>query len=108
MSTPPLSNVLNPCSMHLSTIALTSFVVGASSISTTELLLISSYFYQGKFEVYHSATGAQGQWETASKAQLENDLSSKNKDDAVIKVLKEGNNRTAKGVGRTKESAVKK
>ena len=64
--------------------------------------------HQGRFDVYHSSQGSQGKWEVASKSQLENELGSKDVEEAIKKVLKNGEDRTAKSVGKTKESAVKK
>ena len=46
--------------------------------------------------------------QTASKSALENDLGCKNKDDAIVLVLQKGDDKTAKGIGRTKEHAEKK
>ena len=58
--------------------------------------------------MYHSATGAQGHWDSASNSMLENDIGTKNKDEALETILRKGDLHSGKGVGRPKESMGKK
>ncbi|KAK9899656.1 hypothetical protein P389DRAFT_186908 [Cystobasidium minutum MCA 4210] len=46
--------------------------------------------FVGKFEVYHSMQGAQGQWSPAGKGQLSSDLECEDKDEALEIVLRKG------------------
>merc|ERR1711939_942844 len=55
--------------------------------------------FVGRFDVFHSQTGHQGQWETASKSQIENDLGVKNKDEAIELILTKGSNKGLQGSG---------
>jgi hypothetical protein len=75
----------------------------------SQIALVS---FVGTFDVFHSDTGTQGQWTTASKSQLSSDFETENKDEAIKKILLVGHqqngDRLAKAIGRTKESAVKK
>lgn len=64
--------------------------------------------FVGRFDVFHSSQGNTGQWDSASKSQIENDLQRKNKDEAIELILTEGENRTAKSIGRPKEQGSMK
>lgn len=78
-------------------------------ISTNSTIPLSSFV--GKFEVYHSAQGATGQWNPAGKGQLASDLGSENKDDALEIVLREGGkqmgDRLTKGLTKGKYGSTK-
>lgn len=74
--------------------------------STDKSIALSSFV--GRFDVFHSQQGNQGQWDTASKSQIENDLGKKNKDEAIELILTKGENRSAKGINKgTQGSSTK-
>lgn len=63
--------------------------------------------FVGRFEVYHSMQGAQGQWAPAPKGQLASDLGSEDKDECIKIVLRKGGeqqgDRVTKQIGRAGE-----
>lgn len=56
--------------------------------------------FVGNFEVYYTTQGSQGKLDAASKQQLENSFSTKDKEEVLKKILREGTDKSTKNVGK--------